>query len=138
MSFESDMNKIQRKFEKGLHNATVATLLNVTTQVIKGTPVATGRAKANWQATINTPANGTVDAVDTSGPSSGGKTLQAAMPVAQNAVGKTYYLTNNVPYIGILEFVPNFTKLTETGWVRKSVKKFNKILAQNIRAEFKR
>lgn len=133
MSFESDMKKIQERFEKRLHKATVATLLNVTRQVIVGTAVETGRAMGNWQATINTPANGTVERTDRSG----GKTYNAAVPVANNAVGKTYYLTNNVPYIGILEFVPGYTIKTETGWVRKSVKQFNKILAHNIRAEFR-
>jgi len=135
VSFESDMKKIQKRFEKRLHNATVATLLNVTTQVIKGTPVDTGRAKANWQATINTSANGTVESTDTS--ASGGKTLKTAVPVIKQSIGQVYHLTNNVPYIGVLEFVPNFTKKTETGWVRKAVKQFNKILAHNIRAEFR-
>jgi len=135
VSFESDMKKIQKRFDKGLANATAATLLAVTTQVIKGTPVDTGRAKANWQASINRPANGTVDSTDRS--ARGGKTVQAAIPVINQAVGKVYHLTNNVPYIGLLEFVPNYTKKTETGWVRKSVKNFNKILAKNLKAEFR-
>lgn len=135
MSFESDMKKIQERFDKRLHNATVATLLNVTTQVIKGTPVDTGRAKANWQATINRSANGTVESIDTS--ASGGKTLQTAVPVIQQSIGQVYHLTNNVPYIGKLEFIPGYTKKTETGWVRKAVKQFNKILAHNIGAEFR-
>jgi len=131
VSFESDMKKIQKRFEKRLHNATVATLLNVTTQVIKGTPVDTGRAKANWQATINTSANGTVESTDTS--ASGGKTLKTAVPVIKQSIGQVYHLTNNVRYIGVLEF----SSKTKKGWVRKAVKQFNKILAQNIRAEFR-
>ena len=131
MSFESDMKKIQKKFDKRLHNATVATLLNVTTQVIKGTPVDTGRAKANWQATINTSANGTVESTDTS--ASGGKTLKTAVPVIKQSIGQVYHLTNNVRYIGVLEF----SSKTKKGWVRKAVKQFNKILDRNIRAEFR-
>ena len=131
MSFESDMKKIQKRFEKRLHNATVATLLNVTTQVIKGTPVDTGRAKANWQATINTSANGTVESTDTS--ASGGKTLKTAVPVIKQSIGQVYHLTNNVRYIGVLEF----SSKTKKGWVRKAVKQFNKILDRNIRAEFR-
>jgi len=131
VSFESDMKKIQKKFDKRLHNATVATLLNVTTQVIKGTPVDTGRAKANWQATINTSANGTVESTDTS--ASGGKTLKTAVPVIKQSIGQVYHLTNNVRYIGVLEF----SSKTKKGWVRKAVKQFNKILDRNIRAEFR-
>jgi len=131
VSFESDMKKIQKRFEKRLHNATVATLLNVTTQVIKGTPVDTGRAKANWQATINTSANGTVESTDTS--ASGGKTLKTAVPVIKQSIGQVYHLTNNVRYIGVLEF----SSKTKKGWVRKAVKQFNKILDRNIRAEFR-
>jgi len=134
VSFESDMKKIQKRFDKGLANATAATLLAVTTQVIKGTPVDTGRAKANWQATINRPANGTVTSNDTSGRDSSGKTGKDAQVVITNAVGKVYHLTNNVPYIGILEFVPNYSKQMPHGWVRKAVKKFKKVYRQNLKA----
>lgn len=131
MSFESDMNKIRRKYEKGLHNATVATLLAITNEVIHGTPVDTGRARGNWQATIGNPAEGAVSSLDIDG----GKTYRAAVPIAKESAGNIYCLTNNVPYIGRLEFEPGFNKKTETGWVRKSVKNFKKYLKHNMKAE---
>jgi len=134
VSFESDIKKIRKRYMRDLTDATEATLFYLTEQVIKGTPVDTGRAKANWQATINRPANGTVTSNDTSGRDSSGKTGKDAQVVITNAVGKVYHLTNNVPYIGILEFVPNYSKQMPHGWVRKAVKKFKKVYRQNLKA----
>lgn len=67
--------------------------------VILATPVDTGRARGNWQTTVGGPATGTVDRLDPSG----GEAIQ---DVAQNigGAGKVTWLTNNLPYIEVLEY----------------------------------
>lgn len=80
--------------------------------VVMKTPVDTGRARGNWQVTINVPASG--ESYKGSPNRSGGDG-QAARSAARalNAGHKiidtivpfcALYLTNNVPYIRVLEF----------------------------------
>jgi hypothetical protein len=65
--------------------------------VVFATPVDTGRARANWQAQIGSPASGTVP------PTTAEASVAAAQAVINNAKpGDTIHLTNNLPYIGKL------------------------------------
>lgn len=71
-------------------------------RVVKRTPVDTGRARGNWQITVGKPAT---KALDVSGPGAG------AQAVAQGVAALTtlppysiVWLSNNVPYITVLEF----------------------------------
>jgi hypothetical protein len=51
------------------------------------------------------------------------------------ALGIKYYFTNNLPYIGLLEFVDGYTKKQEAGWVRSAVQRFKPNLEKNLKAE---
>jgi hypothetical protein len=81
-------------FHKKIH-------LEALRRVVLKTPVDTGRARGNWQTTLGTPADGEVDRLDKRG---GGV-------IASEGLGKltllrafsTSWLTNNVPYIEVLE-----------------------------------
>lgn len=76
--------------------------------VILSTPVDTGRARGNWQTTVGAPASGIVEGTDPSGASAIGSVL-----ANQGGAGKVTFLTNNLPYIGVLEYglYPNPPKL---------------------------
>jgi hypothetical protein len=97
--------------------------------VVLGTPVDTGRARGNWQASISTAASGTIDREDRSG----GATIAAAQPVIEQAPGTVFYITNNLPYIYRLEF-EGWSKQAPSGWVRTSIERTKQIAQRMPRA----
>lgn len=97
-------------------------------EVIVGTPVDTGRARANWFLTENTPSNKTTQSTTPS---------NEAKKVPKNMLGKKTLLTNNLPYIETLEFggfpkkstektSGGFSRLAPKGWVRKALLRMQK------------
>lgn len=64
-------------------------------RIIIKTPVDTGRARNNWQVTINEPAEG--ESNDPQASSTGVSTINSV------GLGQTIFITNNVPYIIFLE-----------------------------------
>lgn len=67
------------------------TALSIDADLVKETPVDTGRARSNWLPSINTPSSETV------GPS-GKINIQTVLPDF-NVLTDTIYITNNLPYI---------------------------------------
>jgi hypothetical protein len=66
--------------------------------LILGTPVRTGRARGNWQASTETPKDGTLDREDKSGSLAVAEMVRSTshwIPVD----ARPAYLTNNLPYI---------------------------------------
>jgi hypothetical protein len=69
-------------------------------RVVMKTPVDTGRARGNWQITIDTPADGETDVADRRG----GRTVDAeGAKLGRVYFGCVVWLTNNVAYIISLE-----------------------------------
>jgi hypothetical protein len=67
--------------------------------IIAATPVDTGRARGNWQTSVGSPTSGVIDRDDLTG--------AAAIAEARDKMGgagKVTYLTNNLPYIQVLEY----------------------------------
>jgi hypothetical protein len=81
------------------------------------TPVDTGRARGNWHCTVGAPFSGQ-DATGTDG------SIQSAIP---RRAGSVVYLTNNVPYIGRLEYDAH-SRQAPNGMVRVSVALFEGVL----------
>ena len=69
--------------------------------LVLNTPVDTGRARANWQASLGSPAAGTVDAAPGKRGSVAQATAQAQAVIAdyKGGPGAAIFLTNNLPYI---------------------------------------
>lgn len=70
--------------------------------LVMGTPVDTGRARANWQATLGEPATGTIDGGFTGSRRAGtvrDPTARNAAVIAAYRGGTSIFLTNNLPYI---------------------------------------
>ena len=96
--------------------------------VILKTPVDTGRARANWQASIDTPASGTVSFGADAG--SGKKAPSASSASASSiadgvgavnkATGRVFWLVNNLPYIHRLEYGA-WSKQAPHGMVRTTI-----------------
>ena len=130
MSWESDWKKIESKIDRTLDQGIRATILELSTAIIKGTPADTGRARGNWQASIGRGATGevSVDSVR----SGEAKAIAEVNQKASVAVGDLYYLTNNLPYIERLEY--GWSKQAPGGMVRKNMQNFNRLLVKNIKA----
>jgi len=133
MSWESDWKKISGKIDAGLNQGIRATLLGVSTAIIKETPADTGRARGNWQASVGRGASGEVSV---SGVRSGeARAISDVDQTVSVAVGDLYYLTNNLPYIERLEY--GYSQQAPNGMVRKNLQNFNRTLAKNIAAAYK-
>jgi hypothetical protein len=94
--------------------------------VVDGTPVDTGRARGNWQASTGSPITATLQAEDKNGRA----TINKGRPAAKDAAGNVFYLTNNLPYIYRLEF-EGWSNQAPQGWVRTAVQRA-KAIANNL------
>jgi len=86
-------------------------------EIVKGTPVDTGRARNNWFLTIGKPSAKTDE---------GGQKRDETAKTPKTVLGKKIYFTNNLPYIGVLEYggYPNPVK---KGSYDKKKKKYTKL-----------
>ena len=97
MGFMTDMNRISKRINSDLDQLGRAVKVEAFSGTIQDTRVDTGRARGNWQVSENAPATGEVDRLD--------KTGAAAIDEVSSTVNgiSLSYLTNNLPYIGVLE-----------------------------------
>ena len=100
-----------------------------------------GTARGNWQASLHSPAQGTLDMQD----ESGATTKQKAKQVSNSAAENVFYLTNNLPYIRVLEYglYPQGAYKTERtkggysvqapkGMVRITVREFSRKVKEQV------
>lgn len=80
--------------------------IDALSKIVIRTPVDTGRARGNWQTTIDTPASSVLDIED----KSGGPTIEAGTQVARRIPPFSQsFISNNVEHILVLEqggFIP--------------------------------
>lgn len=129
MSFASDLNKFRLKV--GLRSEMVCrkVLLDLTTDIVKGTPVDTGHARANWQIGISVAPSGEIQGTDKSGAAA----IAAAVPQVQLfGPGKVAYLANNAPYIMQLEY--GSSKQAPAGMARIAVAKWQAVVDKAVRS----
>lgn len=105
--------------------------LDAFSEVVLKTPVDTGRARMNWQPSINAIPGGTLEAFDPSG-----QLAIAAVQakVAEFEVGDIIYLANNLPYIESLENGHSRDQAPH-GMVKLTAQRFQ-IIAQRAMAKF--
>ena len=97
MSFEKSLS-ISLDLSKDINDETRAFALRAFTNIILATPVDEGRARGNWQMSIKSPINSTVNDLDPSG----GATIAKGVSVVRAAIRVRYpviWITNNLPYI---------------------------------------
>lgn len=97
MSFSADIAKYAQKTGLSIDNAVVSVCAQVTTSVIKRSPVDTGRFRGNWYVSINSLSN------ETSETRKEGEALTQGLAGAKNASGKVFVLSNNLDYAYGLE-----------------------------------
>jgi hypothetical protein len=108
--------------------------------VIKSTPVDTGRARGNWFLTQNSPSSSKESGTQNKGPAYVFTNTNAAM------FGTKWFLTNNLPYILKLEFggygtispkkvtAQGFSKQAPAGMVRINTARFPAQIARAFKA----
>ena len=147
MSFSDDMLLWAEQTENSMHQVIKATALSIFSDVILSTPVDTGRARGNWQFTTLGPAIGVVGhtaSAEPNAPTTGGSRHgeRIALQVERSNTDG-YYLTNNLPYIRVLEYggypgdgpktVGGFSKQAPAGMVRKNAARHKQRVADAVR-----
>lgn len=85
--------------EKWMERTVRGTLLGLSSRIIAATPVDTGRLRGNWQASIGTAKDGEISRTGTAGSINEARTESQKLEI-----GESFYLTNNLPYAGVVEF----------------------------------
>ena len=118
MSFSSDIAAFAKKANIGLEDAAARSLLQLTNQVVIGTPKDQGTAQAHWFPSSGAPVQGfDLDRRDLVSQSS----INSAI---SDSIGGTYWLVNNLPYIRRLEY-DGHSEQAPQGWVRIAIENFN-------------
>jgi len=94
----------------------LGTAIQVFNNIIIETPVDTGRARGNWQATLTTPASGEI-----SKEAANANNTDITKDIQSWKITDIAYLTNNLPYIEPLEL--GWSGQRPDGWVRANVSK---------------
>lgn len=124
MSFSSDVQKWAKATDTSMSKVVRGVCLSAVKEVVKRTPVDSGRLRGNWFATIGTPSR----EVSEAGDKEGGPTIARAQGAISKAPGNQFWLTNNLPYAVPIEFWHSTVKSPE-GMVR--------VTAENIRANMR-
>lgn len=101
MSFSDEVEKESKEAKRDVAKLVRAIYLQTLRAIVLGSPVKTGRFRANWQASTSTYPSGTVEKVDTGG----GATISALSRIVSR-IKDTYpdfYLANDLPYADPLE-----------------------------------
>lgn len=138
MSFSLDIRKFAEKAKANTDDVIAGTCLDLSRRVILRTPVDSGQARFNWQASIGSPASGKLDGDDRTGSGA----ISKAASVTVNASGSIFFLTNNMPYINKLEFggYPSpspsgktsggYSTQAPAGMVRVTIREFQSIVTK--------
>ena len=126
MSFASDVAKYAKLAGASVDETGRAIVLELFGSVIKDTPVDTGRARGNWQTSMDSPATGETDRKG-EGPS----LAEVSQQTASFGAGKIIYLTNNLPYIYRLEFL-GWSQQSPDGMARKNVARIQSIVRKAV------
>ncbi len=103
-----------------------------------------GRARGNWQASIDKPEEGIKETIDKNGTKAIAKVVEESDKLK---LGKKIYLSNNLPYIAKLEYggfpnppkggagktVNGFSKQAPKGMVRVSIQNLTKIFKKIVK-----
>jgi len=122
MSFSLDLTNFIKK-TKGNADIIIRKVgLDITKNIIKRTPIDTGRARANWQVGRTLSANQT-EAKDKTGNNT---TKKASEIINRMNAGGIFYIFNNLEYINRLEY--GSSKQAPHGMVRITLKMYQRYI----------
>lgn len=121
MSFSGEVKQFTARAIQGTTEVRKAAILELFSGVVMDTPVDEGRARGNWQVSLNKPKTDEIDRLDKNG--------TAAIQDIENTVtgsDETHYLTNNLPYIEPLEY--GHSGQSPKGMVRRNMARIGSIM----------
>ena len=147
--FGREVTRCVETFQRRIDEAPKAIMRDITGRIINRTPIdfemkdpgTVGRARANWIAKEGRSGNDTIeeinDAADGRAPVlfARGRTVRNAEEIINGltiADNPTLTLTNNVPYIRVLEYV-SYSRQAPAGMRRITLDEFDMIVDQQIR-----
>ena len=125
-TFKLDINKFIDKASETADAEVRKICLDLLTGIVLKTPVDTGRARANWFTSIDSPSTNITESRDPSGSSA----ISSGMGAISKATGNVLWITNNLPYIYRLEFgtynngpktIGGFSQQAPAGMVRVTI-----------------
>lgn len=126
--FGKEMKKIADGIQDNADRIVRKCALAVDAALVIATPVDTGRARSNWQVSLDTPVTGTVEPYSPGNDgSTSGPNAQAAIAQGKATIGSykgggannSINITNNLPYIGRLN--EGYSAQAPAGFVEKAV-----------------
>lgn len=130
MSFQNDLKRFRIKTELVLDKVYRASLFDLTTAIIQGTPVDKGILRNNWFVQIGV--DDLVTKTNRAAPVGTATIGRAKAELAPVTIGETVYIFNNLPYGPRIEFDGWSGKAPE-GMVRINVIRWDTIVANNAR-----
>ncbi len=129
-SVAAQIRATAKKTQKQLDQAMRATLLDITSQVVIGTPVLHGIARGNWLASYGTPKTQTDLKIrdNTGEQAQGAIDAEIAILGGNNTV---FYFVNSLPYIRRLEY--GHSESRPNGMLRIAVNQFDKIYKEKVK-----
>ncbi len=100
MSFAAEISTFGVKTKEQMDFFVFTICTEITNGIVLKTPADTGRARANWFPSLDVPSGNITTKTDLAGSSA----IASARPLAEQAAGRVFYLTNNLPYIRHLEY----------------------------------
>jgi hypothetical protein len=134
MSFVLDLSKFTDKAVGNTEKVFRASSISLFRNVIRRTPVRSGRLKGNWQVDINQPATGEVDSSDQSPINTldGGSARKVVAGVMPAKLDDSIFLVNNLPYARIIEN-GNYSDQAPSGMVGVSIAEFQREVDKQAR-----
>ena len=113
----SQWDKIEAKNKKKMLDISRRAMFTISRNIIKRSPVLTGRFRNNWFSQIDSPSEDTTEEVDKSGSIANARTQDT---ISKVKFGHVFYFVNNLPYALALEFGHSTVK-APAGMVRVSI-----------------
>ena len=103
-TFTNSINKWISRTDDGFSGIVSGTVIKAANAIIDLSPVDTGRFKANWQITANSPAAQSLNEYDKTGGDTKRYLARQARAVANSPATKVIYITNRLDYASDLEY----------------------------------
>lgn len=128
--FEQDINAFTLKLPNMCEKIIRGTLFDLSSAIIKGTPVDTGRLRGNWMASNAVPDTSSTTKTDKTGNS----TINRLDAVIKSfKLGIKFYLTNNLPYAKKIEY--GGSQKAPQGMVRINIARVQRMINNNSRKQ---
>jgi len=131
LSFTAQIRQFRRDVIDKHDRVKRGVALRLFRDIIRDTPVLTGRLRGNWQTSLNVPNRSMGSAVDTTG---GDAITRATSTVQSSRSADILILTNSLPYVERIEYDGWSHTKAPAGMVRKNVARFATLLGQQLEA----